>query len=159
MANKPDSATNPFDMTKLLGDMKMPGMPDMTKLLAGMKFPAVPDMSVFAAAQQRNVEALTAANKMAMEGAQAVARRHAEILQKAVADMSAGIQALSGPEAPQAKAAKQADMLKQTYAKAVANLKELSDLIQHANSEAVQVLNVRFAEALDELKALAEKSS
>ena len=161
MASKPGAA-NPFDMTKLLGDLKlpaMPGMPDMTKLFADMKFPAMPDMSAFATAQQRNVDALTAANKMAMEGAQAVARRHAEIVQKAIADMSAGMQALSGAEAPQAKAAKQAELLKQTYANAVANLKELSDLIQHANAEAVQVLNARFAEALDELKMLAEKSA
>jgi phasin family protein len=158
MTSKSGGAANPFDMTKLLGDMKMPGLPDMTKIFADMKFPALPDMSAFAAAQQRNVEALTAANKMALEGAQAVARRHAEIVQKAVADMTAGIQALSGPEAPQAKAAKQAELLKQTYASAVANLKELSDLIQHANAEAVQVLNARFVAALDEVKALAEKA-
>lgn len=161
MASKPGSGKSPFDidMTKMFGDMKLPGLPDMSQLFADMKLPAVPDMSAFAAAQQRNVEALTAANKVAMEGAQAVARRHMEIMQKAIADMTAGMQALASPEAPQAKAAKQAELVKQAYANAVANLKELGDLIQHANAEAVQVLNTRFTEALDEVKALADKAS
>ncbi len=160
MAQKPGNSPSPFnfDMTKLFGDMKMPGMPDVTKMFADMKFPAMPDMGAFAAAQQRNVEALSAANKLAMEGAQAVAQRHMEITQKAIADMTAGIQALTSPDAPQAKVAKQADMVKQAYANAVANLKELGDLIQHANAEAVQVLNARFTEALDEVKTLADKA-
>jgi hypothetical protein len=41
----------------------------------------------------------------------------------------------------------------------VAHMKELSDLIQHSNAEALGLLNRRFAEAMDEMKALAEKKS
>ena len=37
-------------------------------------------------------------------------------------------------------------------------MKELGDLIQHSNEEAVKLLNNRFVEALDEVKALADKS-
>jgi hypothetical protein len=37
-------------------------------------------------------------------------------------------------------------------------MKELSDLIQHSNAEAVKLLNARFAEAMDEIKALADKT-
>ena len=61
-------------------------------------------------------------------------------------------------ETPQIKAAKQAELLKQTYERAVANMKEISDLIQHSNAEAVKLLNARFSEAMAEVKALAEKS-
>ncbi len=37
------------------------------------------------------------------------------------------------------------------------NMEALADLIKSANSEAINVLNRRFAEAMDEVKALAEK--
>ena len=132
---------------------------DFGKLFADMKVPAVPDMEAFVNASRRNMETLTAANKVALEGAQAVGRRHMEILQQSMADLTEAVRAMSSVEAPQAKAAKQAELLKQAYERTVANMKELGDLIQHSNAEAVNLLNARFAEAMDEVKALADKSS
>ncbi|WP_428537438.1 phasin family protein [Rhodopila sp.] len=131
---------------------------DFGKLFADMKLPAVPDMEAFVNASRRNMETLTAANKVALEGAQAVGRRHMEILQQSMAELTEAVRAMSSVEAPQAKAAKQAELLKQAYERTVANMKELGDLIQHSNAEAVNLLNARFAEAMDEVKALADKS-
>ena len=37
------------------------------------------------------------------------------------------------------------------------NLQELADLIQRSNSEAISLLNKRFAEAMDEVKGLMAK--
>ena len=134
-----------------------PEMPDFTKFFAEMKLPALPDMEAFLAANRKNLETLTAANRVALEGAQAVARRHMEIVQSSMAEMTEAMKALAATDAPQAKAAKQAELLKQAYQRAVAHMKELSDLIQQSNSEALGLLNRRFAEAMDEVKALAEK--
>ena len=131
---------------------------DFTKLFAEMKFPAVPDMEAFVAASRRNMETLTAANRIALEGAQAVARRHMEIVQQGMQELSEAVRSLSTTEAPQAKAARQAELLKQAYERAVANIKEISDLIQKSNDEALRLLNSRFSEAMDEIKQLAEKS-
>jgi phasin family protein len=127
------------------------------KLFADLKLPAVPDIEAFVTASRRNMETLTAANRVALEGAQAVARRHTEIVQQSMAELTDAVRALSSLESPQAKAAKQAELLKQGYERAVSNLKEISDLIQHSNAEAVKLLNARFVEAMDEVKALAEK--
>lgn len=132
-----------FDFTRLLEDMKLPGMPDIAAL---------------SEANRRNLEALTAANRVAVEGAQAVARRHMEIMQQAMQEMTEGMRALSSPEAPQAKAAKQAELVKQAYQRAVANIQELRDLIERSNGEAMNLLNQRFVEAMDELKLLAGKA-
>ena len=74
-----------------------------------------------------------------------------------MAEMSEGMRDMASPESPQARAAKQADMLKLSYERAVAHLKELADLIQRSNSEALSMLNARFTEAMDEVKALANK--
>ncbi len=38
-------------------------------------------------------------------------------------------------------------------------MRELADLIQRSNGEALSMLNQRFAEAMDEVKAMAEKSA
>jgi phasin family protein len=133
------------------------GAADFTKLFSEMKLPAMPDMEAFVAANRRNIETLTAANRVAMEGAQAVARRNMEIMQQNLAELTECMTALASAEGPQAKAAKQAELLKQAYERAVANMQELRDLIQQSNTEALALLNRRFAEAMDEVKALAEK--
>lgn len=138
---------------------KTPDFSDFTKLFATMKMPAMPDMNAFVAASRRNMEVLTAANRIALEGAQAVARRHMEIMQQSMAEMSSALQSMSANEAPQAKAARQADLLKQAYEHSVANMKEIGDLIQQSHAEAMTLLNKRFAEAMDEVKALADKSA
>ncbi len=130
---------------------------DMMKVLGEFRMPAMPDMDALAAAQRRNIEALSTANRVALEGAQAVARRHMEIMQASVAEMTEAMKALSTADAPQDKAARQAALAKSTYEKAVANLQEIADLIQKSNSEALSVLNKRFAEAMDEVKGLVGK--
>lgn len=136
---------------------KMPDFGEFSRMFADMKFPAMPDMGAFVTATRRNMDVLAAANRVAMEGAQAVARRHAEIMQQSMAEMAEAMQSLSGNEPPQAKAARQADLLKKAYEHAVANMKELHDLMQKSHEEAMGLLNSRFAEALDEVKALAGK--
>ncbi|HEY3845708.1 MAG TPA: TIGR01841 family phasin [Acetobacteraceae bacterium] len=131
---------------------------DFTKIFAEMKLPALPNIDAFVNANRKNMETLSGANRIALEGAQAVARRHMEIMQQGMAEVTEALRALASPEAPQAKAAKQAELLKTAYENAVANMKELSDLIQHSNSEALALINKRFAEAMDEVKALAQKA-
>jgi phasin family protein len=131
---------------------------DFTKIFAEMKLPALPNLDAFVAANRKNMETFSAANRVALEGAQAVARRHMEIMQQSMTEVTEAMKSLASVEAPQAKAAKQAEMLKTAYERAVANMKELSDLIQHANGEAVALINKRFVEAIDEVKALSQKA-
>ncbi len=137
---------------------KMSDFGDFTKMFADLKFPAMPDMDAFVAASRRNIETLTAANKVALEGAQAVARRHMEIVQQSMSEIGEAVRSMAANETPQAKAARQAEMLKAAYERSVANIKEISDMIQHSNEEALQLLHRRFTEAMDEVKALADKA-
>ncbi len=130
---------------------------EFTRMFAEMKFPAVPDMQDMLAAQRRNMEALSTANRVALEGAQSVARRHMEIMQQAMAELSETMQSFASTEGPTARAAKQAELLKRGYERAVANMQELSELIQRSNAEAIGVLHRRFSEAMDEVRALMEK--
>ena len=131
---------------------------DIMKMMQEFRLPAMPDMDALAAAQKRNLDAITAANKIALEGAQAVARRHMEILQQSMGEMTDAIRSITQTQAPQEKAAKQAELMKGTYERAVGNMKELAELIQKSNTEALGLLNRRFAEAMDEVKSMTDQS-
>ena len=144
-------------MAKPGGTKSTPDM-DFTKFFADMKLPALPDMETFLAANRKNIETFSAANRVALEGAQAVARRQMEMVQSTMTEISEAMKSLASTDAPQEKAAKQAELLKQAYQHAVAHMKELSDLIQQSNAEALSLINKRFEEAMDEVKALAEKA-
>ena len=146
------------DVGRRATEAGMAGMAELTRMFSDMKFPAMPDMDAFLQAHRRNMETLSAVNRVALEGAQTVAKRHMEIVQQTMQEMTETIRELSHPETPQARAAKQAELIKHSYEKAVAHMRELADLIQRANGEAVAMLNQRFAEAMDEVKALAENS-
>ncbi|MBX9751092.1 MAG: phasin family protein [Roseococcus sp.] len=128
---------------------------EMMRAFTSMKMPAMPDFQAFADTQRRNLEALTTANKLAMEGAQAVGRRNMEIIQQVMSEMTQAMQSIATVEgSPNAKAAQQAELMKGAYERAVANMQEIAELIQKSNGEAVGVLNRRFAEALEEVKGL-----
>ena len=135
------------EFTRMFSDMKMPPMPGM------------PDMGVFLQAQRKNLEVLTAANKVALEGAQTVARRHMEIMQQTMSEMTDTMRDLANPDSSQTRAAKQTELMKASYERAVANMKELADLIQRSNGEALEMLHRRFGEAMDEVKLLASKTT
>ena len=156
-----DAASGAAQMGKGAMDAGMAKMAEFSKMFTDMKMPGMagmPDMEAFLSAHRRNMEVLTAANRVALEGAQAVARRHMEIMQQTMAEVTETMRDLSSPDSPQAKAAKQTEVMKASYERAVAHMKELADLIQRANGEALGMLNHRFAEAMEEVKALTAKT-
>ncbi len=146
---------NPFSMVM---NHAMQAAEEMNKMLQSMKVPAVPATNELMEAHKRNLEAMSNANRIALEGAQTVARRHMEIVQQTMAELSDSLRAMAGLEAPAEKAAKQTELLKSAFERAVTNTKELADLIQHSNAEAVGLLNKRVAEAMDEAKTLLAKA-
>jgi phasin family protein len=146
MATKPanPSPLGEFDPAKFLADLKLPAMPDIEGVLATHK---------------RNLDALTEANRVALEGAQVVAQRHMEIMQSTMAELTQTLKELTTTTNPAGRAAKHAELLRQAFETSVANTRELSDLIQKSNTEALSKLNARFSEAMQEMKTLFDKAS
>lgn len=118
-----------------------------------------PGVDTLIAACRRNIEAVTAANRVTLEGAQALARRQMEIVQQTMDEISATVQAATEPGTPQERATRQTERLKQVYAQALDEARELRDMIEHANAEAMGVLNARFLQALDEVKGLIDQTA
>ena len=127
------------------------------RMMAEFRLPAMPDIESLAASQRRNLEAMSAANRVALEGAQAVARRHMEILQQSMSEMTEAMRSVSGEGDAQSKATRQAEVLKTGYERAVGNMREIAELIQKSNAEALGLLNRRFSEAMDEVRTMVTK--
>ena len=109
------------------------------------------------AAQRKNIEAVTEANKLALEGMQAVARRQAEILRTTFQEVGPVIAQAFGPGAPDVKVSQQAELVKTAVEKALSNMKELAEMVAKSNSEASSVISKRVSEGMEELKVALAK--
>jgi len=146
---------NGMDFTKMFGAIGLPGV-DMSKMFGNFSPPGV-DMQSLMSSQRRNVEALSRANQLALEGMQAVFKRQAEILKQSLEESASMGRELAGSGSPQEKVARQTDIAKEAFEKALANARELSEIVTKANGEAVDLLNKRFTAMLDEFKEAVAK--
>ena len=128
---------------------------DVTKLMADFRFRPF-DIETLMAAQRRNIEALSQANQLAIEGIQAVARRQIESARQAVEDMSALIRDLAHPASTEDRLAKNTEYAKQLLEKSVNHSREISQIATKAGTEAVDILRKRACEGLDELRQFAQ---
>lgn len=129
---------------------------DFSKAFAGFTLPGF-DVEAVLASQRKNIEALTQANQLAVEGVQAVARRQAEIAREAIDEASTVLREIVQPTAPEERIAKQAELLKQTFERSLANTRELALLLAKANTEAFDVVAKRIAQGFEEVRDEAKK--
>lgn len=129
---------------------------DFSKTFAGFTLPGF-DVEAVLASQRKNIEALTQANQLAVEGVQAVARRQAEIAREAIDEASALLRDIVQPAAPEERIAKNAELLKQTFERGLANTRELTLMLAKANTEAFDVVAKRVAAGFEEIRDEAKK--
>jgi len=124
---------------------------DLGKAFAGLAFPGF-NVDSLAAAQRKNLEALTQANQLAVEGAQAIARRQVELARQAVDEVSAVMRDWTQPGAPEEQVAKNVELVKHAFEKGVANARELTELVTKTNADALDVIHKRIAESFEEIR-------
>lgn len=129
---------------------------DVTKAFADFRFRPF-DVEAIWAAQRRNIEALSQANQLAVEGVQAVARRHIELTRETFEGWSSLLRDLAQPVSTEDRIAKNADYAKQMLEKGVTHGREVVSIATKAGADAAEVLHKRATESLDEMKAFASK--
>lgn len=129
---------------------------DFTKLVSEFKIPGV-DFEALAATQRKNFEALVRANQLAVEGIQAVGKRQTEIMKQTVEELVAALKTAMDQLPPEQKVAKQTELAKIAFEKALVNARELAELVAKSNREAFDVINQRVAASLDEIKDVLAK--
>ena len=123
---------------------------DFTKLMSQFRLPGV-DFTAFVDRERKNIEALAKANRIAFEGWQRLVRRQAEMLQetmkKVVADAS-----------QQDVKKKRADLAKEGFEKALANMRELAEITTQSQKEAFDVVRKRIEENVEGIRNLGKKA-
>ena len=123
---------------------------DFTKLMSQFQLPGV-DFATLVDRERKNIEALAKANRIALEGWQRLVRRQAEMLQetmkKVVADAS-----------QQDAKKKRADLAKEGFEKALANMRELAEITTQSQKEAFDVVRKRIEENMEGIRNLGKKA-
>jgi len=109
------------------------------------------DFNQLFSTQRRNIEALSAANQVVVEGAQAISRRQAEVIRSNVEDVLKASKDLLTSGTPETNLTKQADFAKTIFESTLSNLREITEMVTKSGFEAFDVLNKRAAETLEEI--------
>ena len=123
---------------------------DFTKMLSQFRIPGV-DFTAIVDRERKNIEALTAANKIAFEGWQALIRRQSEILQEA---MKQAVADASQQDALQ----KRADLAKERFEGALNNMRELAEMATKSQKDAFDVVRKRVEENMENFRNFGKKS-
>ncbi len=126
---------------------------DFSKYMSELKFPGV-DLDQLANSYRKNIEAFTSASQVAVEGAQSVAKRQAEILRETMEEYGKLLREYSAPANAEEAAAKQAETAKRTFEATLTHMREISDMIAKTNNQSLELINKRVSELLEEVRAM-----
>lgn len=132
-----------FQFDKFIGDFKVPAI-DLEKIVA---------------AQTKNVETLTSANKLAAESAQDIFQRQAAIARENVEEITAAFQEMLAAGEPKDKLARQTELAREGFERGVANFKELTTAANKASKQVFDLLNKRFVESLTEAQGFVKPAA
>lgn len=116
------------------------------------------DVSALLEAQRKNFQTFTEAQQIALQSAQSIAYRQAELFSQIMKEQSTITSSLLKEGKPEDKIAKNAELFKSSYEKTMEGINEISDLVRKSNTETSSVLNKRISASLKEIRGALEKS-
>ena len=125
---------------------------DVTAMMAQFKMPGI-DMAAIVEARRKDIQALGEANAATFESMQAIANKQTEMLSQAMQGMQDAAKSAVGVSG-QADVGKQGEVIRKGFEKTLANMKELADMAQHAQSEAMARITQRATDQMQEIKAM-----
>ncbi|GAB4121286.1 MAG: hypothetical protein Kow00104_04740 [Rhodothalassiaceae bacterium] len=112
------------------------------------------DFNAVLEAQRKNLEAVMEANRVAFEGFKTATEKQVASVRKTFDEAQGSAAELLNGKTPEVNAAKQIE-LAQGFVKAqIETMREVAELTAAASRDAFAVIQKRFAEGMDELKAV-----
>jgi phasin family protein len=93
------------------------------------------------------------------EGASGIANKQKEIFEAAMKDMAEMAQSYKPGGNPQDVMAKQAEFARKAMEAAIANTKDIAELVQKSSTEAFKIVQDRMKESYEEIRTSVEKKS
>ena len=131
---------------------------DFTKLFDQFKFPGM-EMGSMMESQQRNMQAMIDAQKVAAEAYQSVMKRQVQMIQENMEQVSGAIRELMTQQTPSDAAAKQAEVMRSTLEKTFQDLQEMAEMTTGAHQEAFRIVQERLQENMANLQAVGKKAT
>jgi phasin family protein len=138
----PDAGQNFTEMFQKLGEQ--------------LKVPSF-DMTRFMEHHQKNMEAMTRSWQAMAGGATAVANKQREIFEGAMKEIAEMARDYKPGGSPQEMFAKQAEFGKKTMEAAIANTRDIAELVQKSGADALKIIHDRMHESYDEIRGSLEK--
>jgi phasin family protein len=139
MAEAPQNFT---DMFKKLGEqLKIPSF-DMTRMMEH---------------HQKNLDAMSRSWQAMASGASEIANKQRAIFEEAVKDVTAMVQNYKPGGSPQEIMAKQTEFAKKAMEAAIANTRDIAELVQKSSTEAFKIVQDRMKESYAEIRSSVEK--
>lgn len=139
----------PFDLSKMT---EMFDKSDFTKMFQMPEMGAMSGKAMIDG-PRKNVEAMMKAQQVASAGYQTVVEKQFAMIQDVFAGMQGQIADMSKAPSATDAATQQVELAKKAYEGAMADLNELVEIAQKANTEAFTVIKDRVEESFSELKA------
>ena len=130
----------------------------LTEMFGAAKLPGV-DTDAVMAAQKKNVEALIEANQVVIAGYQDLYKRQVALFEAAVAETKDKLAQVQGQTPTADQASLNVEAMKTAFEKAAADVKELAEVAQKANTGAFEIVKARAEEAVVEFKTAAAKAA
>jgi phasin family protein len=128
------------------------------EMFSATKLPGI-DADAVLATQKKNMDALIEANQVVVAGYQDVFKRQIALFESAFADAKVKLTDAKGQTPTAEQATQNVEAVKTAFEKAAADVKELADLAQKANTGAFEIVKARAEEAVAEFKTAAEKAA
>ena len=137
-ATTPDF-TNPFgNLDELVKQFKVPGV----------------DVNAIIESRRKDMDAVIAANQATAAAMQKVAMKQTEILTQALQAAQESAQALAKGVGGAIDPMKQADLTRKAYEKALADMKEVGEIAQKAQTTAMSGITARAQQSVQEMTKL-----
>ncbi len=140
-----------FDPSKMFTVDPQQMMAQWQSALESINLPGV-DMSKILDAQRKNVEAITQANRIALEGVQSLMQRQAEIMQQSVEEATKMMQNFDPSTDPSERVAQQTALAQEAFQQALDRMRELAEMANKSQAEAFEAIQARFNESLEEIR-------
>ena len=138
----PDAGQNFTEMFQKLGEqLKVPSF-DMTKIMEH---------------HQKNIDAMGRSWQAMASGATAVANKQREIFEGAMKEIAEMARDYKPGGSPQEMFTKQTEFGKKAMEAAIANTRDITELVQKSGSDALKIIHERMQESYEEIRGSLEK--
>ena len=121
-----------------------------------LKIPSF-DMTKFMEHHQKNLEAMNKSWQAVASGATEIANKQRAIFEQAMTDVADMAKEYRPGGSPQEIMAKQTEFAKKAMEAAIANTRDIAELVQKSSTEAFRVVQDRMKESYEEIRASLEK--